>query len=78
VEHNLASGKRLLNRCRITQIASHSFGAKVSNVAQIARWPHQKPQVGSMFSQHPRNMTSQKSSSPGNESSHASAISPLL
>src|ERR1700692_4507433 len=72
MKNNVAAGERLLNRCRIAQIADHpatpSSGVKICNIAQIARRPHQKPQLSSLLRQNARNVTTQKSGGSGNES----------
>ena len=70
VKHNVAAGKRLLNRSRIAQVAQHPIGIQPVKVAQIARRPNQQPQLGSLFRQNARNMTAQKSGGAGDKSQH--------
>ena len=71
VKHHIAASKRLLDRSRVAQIADRSIRVQAVQVAQIARRPHQQPQLGSLFRQHARNMTTQKSRGTGNKSQHS-------
>jgi hypothetical protein len=68
VKHNVAAGKRLLNRSRVPQVADNSISIQAVKVAQIAGRPHQQPQLGSLFRQNARNMTPKKSGGAGDES----------
>jgi hypothetical protein len=68
VKYDVAAGKRLLNRSRIPQVANYSICVQPVKVAQIARRPHQQPQLGSLFRQNARNMTAQKSSGSSDKS----------
>ena len=68
VKHNLAAGKRLLNRSRVAQIAGNPIGLQILNIPQIAGRPHQQPQLRSLFRQNASYMTAQESRSAGDKS----------
>jgi hypothetical protein len=71
MKYNIATGERFPNRSRVAQVAHNSIGVQILNVAQIARGPHQQPQLSTLFRQNARNMTAQKSRGAGDKSKHS-------
>ena len=64
MKHDFAASDCLLNRSRIAQIPDHALRIQIRNIPQIARSPHQQPQLSSLGSQSASHMTAQKPVAP--------------